>query len=75
MVSDKYECNYWLPHTASVECISGCVCRAATCVCACRCMQTTVAELERQLASGRAQVANTEKEREEVTRPPGDISL
>lgn len=38
-------------------------------------MQTTVAELERQLASGRAQVANTEKEREEVTRPPGDISL
>lgn len=45
------------------------------CVCVCRCMQTTVAELERQLASGRAQVANTEKEREEVTRPPGDISL
>lgn len=31
-----------------------------------RCMQTTVAELERQLASTRAQVKNGEKEREEV---------
>ncbi|VVC86171.1 unnamed protein product [Leptidea sinapis] len=31
-----------------------------------KCMQTTVAELERQLASSRAQVKNAEKEREEV---------
>ncbi|XP_047524336.1 GRIP and coiled-coil domain-containing protein 2-like [Pieris napi] len=31
-----------------------------------KCMQTTVAELERQLASTRAQVKNAEKDREEV---------
>ncbi|KAI8431277.1 hypothetical protein MSG28_001303 [Choristoneura fumiferana] len=31
-----------------------------------KCMQTTVAELERQLACGRAQVATAEKEREEI---------
>lgn len=31
-----------------------------------RCMQTTVAELERQLAASRAQVKTAEKDREEV---------
>ncbi|CAG4984735.1 unnamed protein product [Parnassius apollo] len=31
-----------------------------------KCMQTTIAELERQLAASRAQVTNAEKEREEI---------